>query len=253
MRPIRQLLIVPAATLHLISGGLALGGLALRSRWFGQQGFQHWSQAALRLLGVRLRVHGQVAPGAFLVPNHYSWVDILALQAITPATFLSKEEVREWPVIGPVAARLGTVFIGPRHGGADQAAEALRGRLADGESVVVFPEGRLNRSDGILPFISRLFRIPQEAGAVVQPVAVTYRPRNPQGGLGALVPEQSFLSSIAWLAGRGVEAEVHLLEPIPVEGRSRRELAGDAEQAVAQALSLTRVRPPRSAAGGGSD
>ena len=248
MRPIRQLLILAVATIHLVAGGLTVTAFTLRSMRLGQQAFQIWSRTALRLLGVRLRVHGRVAPGAFLAPNHFSWVDILALQAITPATFLSKEEVRDWPVVGPVAARLGTVFIGPRYGGADRAARALSGRLASGESVIVFPEGRLNHtSDGILPFIARLFRIPQEAQTVVQPVALIYRPRNPAAGLGALVPEHSFLRSIVWLAGRGVDVDVYLLDPLPVDGRTRGELADAAEQAVAQTLGLPRSRKRKGA------
>lgn len=250
MRAVIQPVIFALAILHLLIGSVWVGGLALLSKRFGQYAFHYWCRITLRLFGVGLRVYGDVTPGVFLAPNHFSWLDILVLQAITPVTFLSKEEVRGWPVVGSVAARLGTVFIGPKYGGADQAAKALSERLKRGDSVVVFPEGQLNQSERIQPFIPRLFRIAQEADIPVQPVGLTYRSRNPGEGLGDLVPEHSFTRSAAWLAGHGVTAQVFLLPPIAVAGRTRRELGDEAEQAVADALGLARARPRKRAAVG---
>jgi 1-acyl-sn-glycerol-3-phosphate acyltransferase len=40
-----------------------------------------------------------------------SYLDILAISAVTPAVFVSKAEVRRWPLFGWFAAIAGTVFV----------------------------------------------------------------------------------------------------------------------------------------------
>ncbi|GEM_PF-2473857 len=237
-----------AAICYLLLGSIWTGTAALLSRRLGQAAFTRWSRGALWLLGVRWRVHGEPQSGVLLAPNHRSWVDILALQAVVPTVFLSKHEVRNWPVVGWVAAALGTVFIGGPYGGADRVAEGLESSLARGRSVVVFPEGQLNQEVGILPFISRLFRIAQKADTFVQPVAIAYKARSGgRTGLGDLVPERSFLRSAWWLAGHGVDLEIHFLEPIRAREWSRRELAEQARGQVAQVIGaeLSNRKQPR--------
>ena len=46
-----------------------------------------------------------------LVANHVSWLDIFAINAIVPARFVAKSEVRRWPFVGWLCARAGTLFI----------------------------------------------------------------------------------------------------------------------------------------------
>ena len=73
-----------------------------------------WSLKLLRLAGMRLVVHNDQARldhGALVVGNHISWIDIYAINAWRPTPFVSKAEVRKWPVIGWLAHRLDTVFI----------------------------------------------------------------------------------------------------------------------------------------------
>lgn len=63
----------------------------------------HW---LVRCLPLRVRVHGQL-PGqtALWLSNHVSWCDIPLLGALQPLTFLSKAEVRAWPLAGWLAAQ----------------------------------------------------------------------------------------------------------------------------------------------------
>ena len=68
--------------------------------------------AALRASGVRLRVTGSVAGGGvLLVSNHMSWIEILGVGAVHPVRMIAKLEVRDWPLIGGVAARSGALFV----------------------------------------------------------------------------------------------------------------------------------------------
>ena len=46
-----------------------------------------------------------------IVANHVSWLDIFVINAACPAAFISKAEVRDWPLVGWLAARNETVFL----------------------------------------------------------------------------------------------------------------------------------------------
>lgn len=116
----------------------------------------------LTLLGMRilgpLRVHGlDRVPrnGAFIVvANHLSNLDPLIVGATAGHLngrlihFMSKEELRHWPVIGWLATQAGVYFV--RRGEGDRGAQRLTLEyLARGEPVGFFPEGHRSR-DGTL-------------------------------------------------------------------------------------------------------
>jgi 1-acyl-sn-glycerol-3-phosphate acyltransferase len=54
-------------------------------------------------------VTGPVPRTGLLVSNHLSYLDIILISAITPSVFVSKAEVRNWPLFGWLASRAGTV------------------------------------------------------------------------------------------------------------------------------------------------
>jgi len=59
----------------------------------------------LSLLGIRVTVGGTLQPGPVLLgANHISWIDILVINAVQPARFVSKADVRAWPLLGWVVA-----------------------------------------------------------------------------------------------------------------------------------------------------
>ena len=70
-------------------------------------------RGALRILGIRIRVFGDFSPRRplFVVANHVSYLDVFVLGSLIPAVFVSKEEVRDWPVVGWVASLQKTIFI----------------------------------------------------------------------------------------------------------------------------------------------
>src|SRR5262245_30486912 len=60
-----------------------------------------WARCMLEASGLELRVEGKaIAPGALLIANHVSWLDVLVLASRAPAVFVAKSEVRCWPGIG---------------------------------------------------------------------------------------------------------------------------------------------------------
>lgn len=166
---------------------------------------------ALRIMGIRLIVHGQVAAGtSALVANHSSWLDIFALNAVTRVYFVSKSEVARWPGIGWLAKATGTVFIDRDRGKAVEQTETFRARLAAGHTLLFFPEATSSDGQRVLPFKSTLFAAFFDQGlqqpVAIQPVSVVYAAppgRDPRffGWWGDMEFGSHFLTVVA--AGRG--------------------------------------------------
>jgi 1-acyl-sn-glycerol-3-phosphate acyltransferase len=92
-----------------------------------------------------------------LVSNHLSYLDILILAALTPARFVAKSEVRNWPVFGWFARLAGTIFVERnKRSQAAQSAEQIALALSEGSLVVLFPEGTSSGGETVLPFRSSL-------------------------------------------------------------------------------------------------
>ncbi|WP_235961338.1 lysophospholipid acyltransferase family protein [Falsiroseomonas selenitidurans] len=128
-----------------------------------------------RLMGLRIQVVGEQArqmPVLF-VSNHSSWLDILALGATLEAGFVGKSDIEGWPLIRTVA-RLGrTVFVSRRRSGTKGEADAIRARLAEGDSLILFPEGTTSDGGRVLPFRSAFMSV-ADAARVVQPVSIVF-------------------------------------------------------------------------------
>ena len=75
-----------------------------------------WSHWLLRALGIRLVVD-RVPPAAnlhgLMVSNHSSWIDIFATNAVQAVLFISKSEIREWPILGRLVTMAGTIYVEP--------------------------------------------------------------------------------------------------------------------------------------------
>lgn len=214
---------------------LVLGVLAtLLLRWTGAAGGirQRVTQATLWLVGLRVNGVGAplATPGA-MVANHSSWLDIFVLNSLAQATFVSKDGVREWPLIGWLARLGGTVFIDrdPREVKAHQA--VLEARLAAGERLVLFPEGTSSDGLRVLPFKSSLFAAFQ--GVAVQPVTVVYTaPKGADPRLYAWWGDMEFGPHLLQVLGQPRHGSVTVTyhTPIPTsQGRkARAQLAEDA-------------------------
>lgn len=137
---------------------------------------QRWSQRLLGILGLRLQVDGaQIAPGAMLVANHISWVDIFVINAVAPSAFVSKAEVRNWPVIGWLSAKSDTIFLRRGSRGHARIINAEIAALLDaGRNVAIFPEGTTTDGSHVLHFHAALLQPAIACGHAVQPVALHY-------------------------------------------------------------------------------
>lgn len=204
---------------------------------------REWSRSLLDLLGVQLRVRGNPLDAAdhnvLVVSNHVSWLDIYLLNTVRPLRFVSKAEIRNWPVVGRLAVFTGTLFLerGRRRDTA-RVNDAVSIALTSGDCVAFFPEGTTTDGTYLKPFLSSLLQAAINAQAELRPVALRYI--LPDGGIdraAAYCGDMSMMDSLRnILARREIRAELIFLEPIPTSGKHRRELARQAEQLISSAL-----------------
>ncbi len=141
-----------------------------------RDGIMSWSARMLAILGVeRKLVTDLPAEPSLIVANHLSWLDILVLGSFIPVRFLSKDEIRGWPIIGRLAHGAQTLFIkrGDRSS-AEKAITEIEGVLRSEEFVVVFPEGTSTHGPMPSRFKGRLIEAARRAGVAVCPVAIHY-------------------------------------------------------------------------------
>lgn len=196
-----------------------------------------WHRTLARILALRVHVHGAtLQPGSLITANHISWLDILVLGGQWPVLFLSKSEVRKWPLIGFLAARAGTLFL-HRGRGASEAAQEITQALRQQCNVVLFPEGTTTDGAGVRRFHSRLLQAAVDAQRPVQPLAIRYRePDGSRAARAAYIDDMSLWHSLqAILRGGPIHVEVELFPPIPAS-EDRRQLARQAEARVRQAV-----------------
>lgn len=210
---------------------------------------KRWSAGLLTILNVRLSVKGEPPPAAspntMLVANHISWLDILALNAVCPSRFVSKAEVRGWPVIGWLCEKAGTLFIErARRRATAGVNQTIGGALGAGDCIGIFPEGTTSDGTMVGHFHASLLQPAVSAQAWLCPVAIRYcRPDGAVQTAAAYVDDMSFMDSLKRILAQPViHVELAFLPPIFSEGKNRRELARLAETAIASALNLAAPR-----------
>jgi 1-acyl-sn-glycerol-3-phosphate acyltransferase len=190
---------------------------------------------------MRLVVHNDSArldAGALVVANHISWIDIYVINAWRPTPFVSKAEIRQWPVVGWLAQQLGTVFIQrEKRSDAKRIMHELSDRLSAGELMCVFPEGTTSDGLTLLPFHANMFQAAVSAGSPVQPLCLMYEDaQGRQSTAPAYIGELSLGESLdALLRGGPLTAHVYVGEAL-APGADRRSLAAQAEQTIGAAL-----------------
>ncbi len=229
MRAVVALLRILHALAH------ALGGLATIVFVFPRlsepqrhERVRAWAGRMLQVLGITLEVHGRPVDHGpcLLVSNHVSWLDILVMHAARHCRFVSKSEVRHWPLIGRLATGAGTLYIER-----DSRRDALRvvhhmaDALRSGEILAVFPEGTTSDGSQVLPFHGNLLQAAIAADAPVQPVALDFLDRRTrQRSTHPSYIDDATLVGSLWrtLTGPAVVAWVRFGEPQAAQGRDRR-------------------------------
>jgi 1-acyl-sn-glycerol-3-phosphate acyltransferase len=187
---------------------------------------RQWSRFIVRASGCRMRVRGvehlRGAGAVTLVSNHVSYVDSVVLMAAVPADyrFVAEHGVLTWPMIGTAVRKAAHLTVDRGSRAARLAcADAMVETLRDGNSLLVYPEGRRSRREGLLPFRLGAFRAAVAAGRPVVPITLS--------GTDVIVASERRV-----LRRGAIDVTIH--EPIEPAGTDRSEMVRLRQRARAQ-------------------
>ncbi|HAV62487.1 MAG TPA: 1-acyl-sn-glycerol-3-phosphate acyltransferase [Verrucomicrobiales bacterium] len=193
-----------------------------------------WAKFSAGLFGCRVTTHGRVPDHGLCVSNHLSYLDIPAYGSVAPMVFVSKADVRRWPLFGAWAAMCGTLFIKRENKGhVADVGDQMEVVLKTGVPLVVFPEGTSSGGETVLPFKSSLFQPAIDHQWPVTPMWIGYELDN-----GTVAEDVAYWGDMTLLphlfnlfTRKGVRATVAFGEPLE-PGTNRKELCQRAHAAV---------------------
>lgn len=239
LRAIWRLLRIALHVLHGVA--IVLSGFGRLDRDERLRRVQWWAGKMLRVAGVAHRVDGAARPGGvLLVINHVSWLDIVAIHAACPqARFVSKADVKHWPVLSRLVDAAGTLYLErERRRDAMRVVHHMGEALAAGDTVAVFPEGTTGTGHALLPFHANLLQAAIATATPVQPVALRFADAHDAVSAAvAYVGDTSLLQSLWWVAcAEGLSVRVQFLDVQGSAHADRRALAQHLREQIEAAL-----------------
>lgn len=142
---------------------------------------RQWSTEIVSLFNMKINVIGSPVStlGPYLlVGNHISYLDIpILLYTATDISFVSKSEIKSWPVIGKAAIKGKTLFV-------DRANSTSRGiaktqiaksLIEDQKKLVIFPSGTTSIKTSS-NWKKGAFEIAEKNNVLLQPFRIHYKP-----------------------------------------------------------------------------
>lgn len=188
-----------------------------------------WSRLVLAAAGIEVVVHGDEhrrGDRHIFVANHNSGIEIFALFArLRWVKFVAKAELFHIPIVGRAMRHAGMIPI-ERQNQVRARASILQagGVIANGASVILFPEGTRSESYTLRPFKKGAFVLAIDTQAPIVPVAVH--------GTLEIMPKGSPLV-------RPGRVDLHFLPPLDTAGKSyadRDALAEEARSRIVECL-----------------
>lgn len=199
-----------------------------------------WASTLLQKFAIELVVIGTppVQGPVLLAANHISWLDIVVMLAARPCRFVSKADIKHWPLVGAMASAGGTLFI-ERESRRDamRVVHHMAEHLSAGDVLAVFPEGTTSDGVSLLPFHANLLQAAIAVTAPVMPVAISYVDK--ATGTLSLAPcyvgDDTMVQSL-WrtLTARPLRVVLTYGEAQFAQGRDRRAWAADLRTEVAR-------------------
>jgi 1-acyl-sn-glycerol-3-phosphate acyltransferase len=164
------------ATVHLW-----ISILGLPNRWKIISRLNRNFTLLLRLiLNIKVTVagdEGQMERGGYvIIANHVSYVDGIVLGSIFPILFVSKREVKRWPIVGQWNILCGTIFINrQRKEEVGSLVDEMTRKLKQETNILLFPEGTSTNGEKLLPFQTVPLAAPLRSRSIIVPATIAYK------------------------------------------------------------------------------
>ena len=191
---------------------------------------QLWSKCLVKIAGIKIIKCGNELNGGkiLFVSNHVSLFDIPIIHSIVKANFISKAEVKNWPLVGYLSRNAGTHFINRRNVNKSliNSMLSIEQLLSNGERLILFPEGTTSLNNSIKNFNSFFFQSAINSESRIQGMKITYfLSKNIYNDI-AYVENVSFLDVVkASVTIKGIEAKIEFFPCILAKGFTRKKLA----------------------------
>lgn len=231
IRGVLALITIPPLTVVVCLGALVDVHWIRKSKSKAQQFPRIWGRLLCWIAGIRVRVEGQenLEPSRtyIFVGNHTSQTDIWTFQGYIPHDFrwIAKKELFAIPIFGVAMRAVDFISIDRSRG--RQAVNSLNNaanRIAEGTSVLIFPEGTRSPDGHLQPFKTGAIMLAIKAGVPVVPVGFN--------GAHQVLPKGS-------LVARGGDVVLRIGTPLPTSDfnvKDKQELALKVQQQVAELL-----------------
>jgi lyso-ornithine lipid O-acyltransferase len=132
------------------------------------------------ILNIKVTVagdEGQMERGGYvIIANHVSYVDGIVLGSIFPILFVSKREVKRWPIVGQWNILCGTVFINrQRKEEVGSLVDEMIRKLKQEANILLFPEGTSTNGEKLLPFQTVPLAAPLRSRSIIVPATIAYK------------------------------------------------------------------------------
>jgi 1-acyl-sn-glycerol-3-phosphate acyltransferase len=155
--------------------------LAMPNRWKIVSRVNRIYTLLLRsILNIKVTVAGDEGQlergGSVIIANHVGYIDGIVLGSIFPIVFVSKKEVRRWPIVGQWNVLCGTIFIDRQHKKlVGLLVHEMSRKLKQEANILLFPEGTSTNGEQILPFQTVPLAAPLRNRSVIVPTTLTYK------------------------------------------------------------------------------
>lgn len=198
---------VPLVTLAFLIGGVFYAGLFFlivrnrrRTKWLVRRTISRYGAATLRCGWPLVRVSyvdraPQDKPPFIFVSNHRSASDAYIMACLP---FECIQVLNNWPSRIPIFGSIAKIagYLTVRKMPFDEFVEAGSKLLADGVSIIAFPEGTRSGSRQMGMFHGSALRLAQQAGANIAPLAISGNENIPRRGSMLLHPGRIVITKL---------------------------------------------------------
>lgn len=193
-----------------------------------------WHGRIRRILHLHVSVAGDhpIMP-SLIISNHISWIDICVIGEQCQTNFLSKDDVRNWPIIGWLASTSGTFFIKRGAAQLDKIQAEMAFHIKHDGLLTLFPEGTTTDGTDVRTFFPRLFAVAINNKIKITPVALQYLHNGQPDPLAPYIGDQSLLDNLIGLLKRKEShVKITFLVPFDASSLNRKQAANQAHEAI---------------------